>query len=434
MRKNIISILFIFSILMAAHIVLATDPLVQATFSTNPVTASPGIDGYIQMNLKNAGTVDAQSVKATVTSTDTDILISSDYRWVNIGGLAASQTSSALFKFSVLGTASTGLYRVNFEISYCKDAGTNCITTNQFAIVNVQSPSALELTSVEPSSLRPGETTEMTFTLSNKGSSTINNIVFAWTSSDEVIFPIGSGNRVIIPTIAANSEYNVVMKASATQGATSGIYPLTITIQYVDKSGTNQSITSTTGINIGEKTDFDLSMEDYSSDTLTLSVANIGISSANSVSVKIPDQIGFSVTGATSVFLGDLNPGDYTTATFEVSSRNMTQNIPMNVTQTIPSGNISEIRNMTQVMAEKNLLKVEISYTDTNGFRQTVEKEISISGATGLSAVTQFPSSFGGNIGFQKKGGLGVWLYVIIGVVVIAAVVVFFKFVKRKKK
>lgn len=440
MGKIIIPISFALLVLLTANTVLATDPLIQATFSTNPVTASPGNDGYIQMVLENTGTASAQSVKVTLTSTDAGIVIDSNYRWVDIGGLANGDTTSALFKFSVPKTTPTGLYRINFEIDYCKESGSNCRTTNQFAIIKVQSPSALEITSVEPSSLRPGEKTNMVFTLTNRGGNSIDNIIFTWTSSDSVVFPLGSGNRIIIPTIGANSEYNLSTKVFASQIATSGIYPLTISIQYVDKSGTNQTITSTAGIEIGEKTDFDLSIQDYTSDTLTFSIANIGISLANSVSIRIPNQSGFSVTGATSVFLSDLNPGDYTTVTFEVSSTNITQNIPMNMTQNIPSGrNISEIRNMTQNernmtqgMMQNNLLKVEISYTDTNGFRQVIEKEISITGATGSGMRTQFssyPSPFQ-----TKKSGLGIWLYLIIGAVAIIAVVVFFKFRKRKKK
>jgi len=411
MRKFIISISFILLILLMTNLALAAEPLVQATFSTNPVTINSGNDGYIQMTLKNTGTATAQSVKITLTSTDAGILVD-PYRWVDIGALGAGESNSALFKFSVPKTTSPGLYRINFEINYCQDS--NCRTINQFAIVNVQSPSILELTSIEPSSLSPGEKTDMIFTISNKGDSSVVNIIFTWTSSGNTILPLGSGNRVVIPMISPNSNYNISVEVSVSPSATTGIYPLSTTIQYSDKSGTNQNISSTAGIMIGGETDFDVSLQESTTNSVSLSVANIGVNPATSVAIRIPEQERFLVTGATSVFLADLNPGDYTMATFQLASRNITQTAQAR-------GNISGIRNIT----EENLLKVEISYTDTSGFRQISQKEVLVSGLGG----TQFTTSVG-----QTGNRFGIWLYVGIGVVGVVAVVLFFKFIRRKKK
>jgi len=411
MRKFIISISFILLILLMTNLALAAEPLVQATFSTNPVTINSGNDGYIQMTLKNTGTATAQSVKITLTSTDAGILVD-PYRWVDIGALGAGESNSALFKFSVPKTTSPGLYRINFEINYCQDS--NCRTINQFAIVNVQSPSILELTSIEPSSLSPGEKTDMIFTISNKGDNSVVNIIFTWTSSGNTILPLGSGNRVVIPMISPNSNYNISVEVSVSPSATTGIYPLSTTIQYSDKSGTNQNISSTAGIMIGGETDFDVSLQESTTNSVSLSVANIGVNPATSVAIRIPEQERFLVTGATSVFLADLNPGDYTMATFQLASRNITQTAQAR-------GNISGIRNIT----EENLLKVEISYTDTSGFRQISQKEVLVSGLGG----TQFTTSVG-----QTGNRFGIWLYVGIGVVGVVAVVLFFKFIRRKKK
>jgi hypothetical protein len=430
MRRTIILISFTLLILITVNTVLATDALVQATFSTNPVVASPGSDGYIQLTLKNSGSVDVQAVKATLSSNDAGIVIDPSYRLVDLGGLGAGESTSTLFKFSVPKTTSAGLYRANFEIDYCQSSGTNCREINQFAIINVQSSSTLELTSVEPSSLMPGEKTNMVFTITNKGDNSIYNIIFTWTSSSNTVLPLGSGNRIIIPVIDANSEYNVSVDASATSSATPGIYPLNTYIQYSDKSGTTQNISSITGIEIGGGTDFDVGLQESTAGSTSLSIANIGINPAASVAVRIPQQIGFSVTGVTSVFLGDLNPGDYTLASFQLSERNFTQNIPsgmQNPTQrsNITRGNITQMRNATG-----NLLNVEISYTDTNGFRQIIQKEISL---TSISSGAQFSSAFNQRFS-QRGGGIGTWVYIVIGIVVVATIVAFLKFKKRKKK
>jgi len=412
MRKNIFLLSCMLLLLITANIVLAAEPLIQATFSPNPVTANPGNDGYIQLTLKNAGTVAASRVKISRVSFDPDIIISGD--WIgDLSSLGAGDSVTSLFKFKVSEKASSGLHTLTFYIDYGADSTSRTINPN--AIVNVQSSSTLELTSIEPSSLKPGEKRNVIFTITNKGDSSVANAIFTWTSSSNTILPLGSGNRVVIPAIGANSYYNLSVEVSVSPSATPGVYPLSTTIQYSDRSGTSQNISSTAGIEIGGETDFDVSLQESTAGTVSLSVANIGVNPATSVAISIPEQDRFSVTGATSVLLGDLNAGEYTMASFQLTSRNVTQNIPAR-------GNASQIRNAT----EENFLKVEISYTDTSGFRQTVQKQVSITGS--------LLSTSAGQVKTQTRNGLGIWLYVIIGAVGIIAVVVYFKFFRRKKK
>lgn len=412
MRKSIISISFAILILTMVNSALAAEPLIQATFSPNPIVTNPGNDGYIQLTLKNSGTVAASRIKISGVSLDPDIIPSGDWTG-NLNPLGAGDSVTSLFKFKVSEKASLGLHTITFYIDYSVDSALYR-TINPNAIINVQLPSTLELTSVEPSSLRPGEKTNIVFTITNKGDSSVANVIFTWTSPSNTILPLGSGNRVVIPTIGANSYYNVSVEVSVSPSTTPGIYPLSTTIQYTDKSGTSQNISSIAGIEIGGETDFDVSLQESTAGSISLSVANIGVNPATSVAIRIPEQEGFLVTGATSVFLGDLNPGDYTIASFQLVSRNITQRTPV-------TGNVSGIRNMTK----ENLLTVEISYTDTSGFRQIVQKKVSVSGLGQMQLPTRFN---------QGGSSFRVWLYVGIGVAGVVAVVVFFKFMRRKKK
>jgi hypothetical protein len=412
MRKYIITISFVLFTLFMMNVAFAAEPLIQATFSTNPIIASPGNDGYIQLTLKNSGTVSVSRITISSVSFDSNIIPSED--WVgDLSSLAAGDSTISLFKFKVAEKASSGLHTVTFHIDYGADYVSRTIDPNM--IINVQSPSTLEFTSIDPASLKPGENRNVIFTITNKGDSSIPNVIFTWTSSGNVVLPLGSGNRVVIPSIGANSYYNLSVEVSVSPSATPGLYPLSTVIQFSDKSGTNQIINSTAGIEIGGETDFDVSLQESTAGTVSLSVANIGVNPATSVAISIPEQDRFSVTGATSVLLGDLNSGEYTMASFQLTSRNVTQNIPA-------MGNASQIRNVT----EGNLLKVEISYTDTTGFRQTVQKQVSVTGS--------LLSTSAGQVRTQTRNGLGIWLYVIIGAVGIIAVVVYFKFFRRKKK
>jgi len=389
---------------------VTTEPLVQATFSTNPTVIAPGNDGYMQLTLKNSGTAATNSIKISSVSFDPNIIPSGT--WVGeLSALGAGDSTTLLFKFHVSENAPSGLYALTFYIEYGVDSTTRTINPN--AIINVQSPSALELTSIKPSSLRPGEKTNMTFTIANKGGTSISNIVFTWTSSGNVILPLGSDNRVIIPVIGANSYYDIQTEVSVSPTTTPGIYPLSISIQYSDKSGANQAISSTAGVEIGGGTDFDVSVQDSTATSTTLAITNIGGNTAYSAIVSIPQQDNYRVTGASTTVVGNLNAGDYTLASFQITSTR--------------TANISVFNISTNM--ERNLV-VEISYTDTLGIRRTVQKEVRLS-LVGTIEGLRTRSTQGSQLQMFSGNGL---LYVGIGVVGIAAIVIFLKFRKRIKR
>jgi hypothetical protein len=262
------------------------------------------------------------------------------------------------------------------------------------------------LISINPTSLKLGEKANITFTIANKGSSQINNVVFTWSSPNNAILPLGSDNRIIIPAINTNSFYEIPLEVSVSPNAVPGLYSLSISIQYQDKTGANQSISSVAGIEIGGETDFDVSVQESTSTLTTLAITNIGTTTAYSTVVRIPQQENFRVVGSSSSVLGNLNAGDYTLVSFQI----------------LPT------RNFTQGTGRK--LLVEIYYTDAVGIRRVVEKDVEIgllsnTTFTRARTITQFQSPL--------SNGL---LYIIIGIVGILCVILFLKarkWIKRKK-
>jgi hypothetical protein len=382
--------------------VLAAEPLVQATISVYPTTISPGNDGYIQLTLRNSGTLPANRI--SISSVSWDRMIIPYGTWVgDIGALGVGDSLISLYKFSVSNNASSGLYTVTFNIEYCQDS--YCKTINPNAIITVQSPSVVELISINPTSLKLGEKANITFTIANKGSSQINNVIFTWSTQGNAILPLGSDNRIIIPVINANSFYEIPVEVSVSPNAIPGLYSLSISIQYQDKTGANQSISSVAGIEVGGETDFDVSVQESTSTLTTLAITNIGTTTAYSTVVRIPQQENFRVIGTSSNVLGNLNAGDYTLASFQIlPTRNFTQD------------------------ANRKLL-VEISYTDAVGIRRVVEKDVEI----GMFLNTTFTRTRTTQFQAPLSNGL---LYIIIGIIGIICVILFFqarKWIKRKK-
>lgn len=138
--------------------------------------------------------------------------------------------------------------------------------------------------------------------------------------------------------------------------------------------------------------------------------------------MRIPQQVNFRATGASSSNLGNLDAGDYTLASFQMTSTtNFTNGF----------GNQDDFSNMSDV-GEKNLI-VEVSYTDMLGIRRTIQKEVLFELGIGNGGASGGLYGQYGGSPYDFPGCTGT-TYIIIGVVGIIAIVAFLKLRKRKKK
>ena len=124
-----------------------------------------------------------------------------------------------------------------------------------------------------------------------------------------------------------------------------GVYNIPVKITGQNNYSTDNLI----GLVVAGITDFDVSYVETLG-SFSLNVANVGISPASAVAVNLPRQKNFSVTGSSTSVLGNLNPGDYTSAIFQI-------------TKTAGAGNV---------------LEFEIQYTDTSGQRHTITKSLPV--------------------------------------------------------
>ncbi len=159
--------------------------------------------------------------------------------------------------------------------------------------------------------------------------------------------PIGSDNRITISSIAAENYTKLPIVVMASSGISPGVYPLTITMEFYDQTGSQQTITSTVGLQISGTTTFDVVLQTSTSTSTTFAVVNTGANTASSVVVSIPQQQGYSTSGTSSASLGNLDAGDYTLASFQLSSTssNMTTQFPSfnrtGISNTPPNMNFS---------------------------------------------------------------------------------------------
>ena len=215
-------------------------------------------------------------------------------------------------------------------------------------------------------------------------------------------------------------------------------------MEFYDRTGTKQTVTSKVGLQISGTTTFDIVLQSSTSGSTTFAVVNTGANVASSVIVSIPQQMSYVATGASSASLGNLDAGDYTLATFQLSSINTTAQAPsFNRTGAggaFPGGRNFSGRNsfMNQSFSglRGNGLLVEISYTDAFGIRQTVQKQIVVSYASSgsFSSRTGTRSSTGSFTSQSQSSGSSNSLeYIIIGVAGIIIIVAIIQLGRKKK-
>jgi hypothetical protein len=406
MKKTYYVITLVFSCLLIFNIIGSTNVLaagLQVTFTTNPTLVAPGTNGYIEVNLKSiGGTISYIDISAS--SWDPNTVIPQGNWEVDVGSLDSGETYSVIYEFKVPSTASPGLYQVVFEIT-----GGNII--RQTAIIQVQDTTVLDITAVTPSSIKIGEATTLLFNITNNGGVDIQNIQFTWADQNNLILPIGADNKETIPLIAAKNHTELPITIMASSGISPGIYPLVITMEYFDQTGTKQTVTSTVGMQISGTTTFDLVVQTSTSGSTTFSVVNTGANVASSVIVSIPQQLNYQTSGVASTSLGNLDAGDYTLATFQIvsTSSNTTSQSPFfNRTGTgaPPERNFSgrnQFMNQTFTGVRGNALLVQISYTDVFGVRQTVQKQVAITSRSSFGSTSSSTSSSGTQNSFSRN-------------------------------
>ena len=435
----VLSCLFIFNTLGSINVSAAG---LQVTFTTNPTIVAPGTNGYIEVNLKSIGGA-TNYIDITASSWDPNTVISQGNWEVDVGSLDSGESYSVIYEFKVPSTASPGLYQVVFEIT-----GGN--TIRQTAVIQVQDATVLDITSVTPTSIKIGEATTLLFNITNNGGDSIQNALFTWTDQNNLILPVGADNRVTITSIAAKNHTELPITVMASSGISPGIYPLTIRIEYYDRTGTKQIVNSTVGMQISGTTTFDLVVSTSTSGSTTFSVVNTGANVASSVIVSIPSQPNYQTSGVSSASVGNLDAGDYTLATFQLISTtsNTTSQFPsFNRTGTgaPPDRNFTgrnSFMNQSFTGIRGNALLVQISYTDVFGIRQTVQQQVTISSGSSFSSFGSSTSSTGTQNSFSRSingqsqsssGSSNSLVYIAIGVV---GIIIIFGIIQlgRKKK
>ncbi|MFT4305146.1 MAG: COG1361 S-layer family protein, partial [Candidatus Woesearchaeota archaeon] len=326
-----------------------------------------------------------------------------------IGILGSYQGLSNLrierFNLLVDNNVKSGTYELKLKY-YQKDS--NFAITKTIPI-EIKSKTSAEVIHIDKDTLLPGQQNEITFTINNVGNSPLRDLRFTWNNEEKVILPIGSDNSRYITFIDIGESKEIKYNVITDSNTIPGLYELDLNLDYYDDfTNEEKNINSIAGIYIGGETNFYISLNEHSVTQTIFNIANTGINPARSVSVQIPNQQNWIISGSNSKIVGNLNPGDYTVVSFNLENV-QTDNNESNVITSSQTGSQGARRNIentqtnnvdqenriitSQRTTEGNNLRILIQYTDTQGLRKTIEKEINVISNDIISQTRTIPNS-----------------------------------------
>jgi len=352
----------------------------------DPDPAIAGDIVEVRIGVENRGGVAAENLMLELILQYPFTAVSGESNVKKIGTLKAYQTEADMkivkFKVRVDRDATAGEYEL--KIKQYEEGKTDMSVTHSINI-EVKSKESAEVIYIDKTTLIPGKQTSLKFTINNVGNAPLRDLTFSWINEDKIILPVGSDNTKYVKYIGIEEKAELKYQVIADSNAEAGLYQLDLLLIYDDAlSGTEKEVNTIAGVYVGGGTDFDIAFSESSSGTTSFTIANIGSNPAFSVSVIIPQQEGWSVSGSNSMIIGNLNTGDYTVASFGLQSsktRSLVADNQKKLTQ-------EELLAQRTNMQTQSPLKVQIAYTDTMGKRELVEKEVSMNPQNIIGATT----------------------------------------------
>ncbi len=400
----------------------------------NPDPAKSGDTFDLHFSVENTGSASVQNLTVELLQ-DYPFTVVSGNAVQSLGSIQAGQTGHTYqtFTYTVKIDKDNIQAERNVRIRYMYYGGS--WVTENFTI-HIASEEFAQIIFVDKSQVNPGQETPITFTITNVGNAPLQNLVFSWQEPSGVVLPVHSGAVRYVKYLDVGQSVELNYTVIADVNANPGLYPLNMILHSESLTdATPVELNTTAGVFVGGETDFDVAFSESSAGQTSLSVSNIGNNPAQSVSVIVPQQPNFRVSGSTSSIIGNLDKGDYTLVSFQISSTVATNLTGQGTAQGRPSSvtqNESRFRqgfgNSTfgNASAGNNPgnLRVQIDYTDTTGTRRTVEKNVLIQfrslSASGTSGTT---TGFSGRT--QSSSFIGSTAFWVILIVVIVGVGVF---------
>ena len=405
-----------------------------ANYDPDPAIAGSTVE--LRIGIENIGGATANNLMLEIVPSYPFELVSGENAVQSIGIIQGYQADSTQnikivkYRMQINKDAPAGSYEL--KVKYYEQGSGDA--TQKSLYLDVKSRESAEVIHIDRTMLVPGKQSSLKFTINNVGNSPLRDLTFNWENDDKIILPVGSDNTRYIKYIDIGEGVDLEYQVIADTNAQPGLYKLNLYLTYEDSiSNKTKKISTIAGVYVGGGTDFDIAFSESANSETSFSVANIGSNPAYSVSVIIPEQRSWSVSGSNSVIIGNLNKGDYTVASFKLKSSASTM-----ASQTMTSRNRTA-RNSTNTQGmpmqrstngSSETVLMQIAYTDTMGERKVIEKEVKL----GLqsTAATDGQMAMHGTGTVQQGSVFSDYVLYFLGITLLVGVMAHRKYRSRK--
>ena len=345
----------------------------------NPDAARPGEPVELTLSVQNIGSNNLNDISVKLNPKYPFSQTSGEALEQSISYLNARQdkNDAAVLKFRLMTDANTaeGTYDVDV-ITSAKESGSssNTIATTKSIQLEVRGKEYAQIVTINKASIDLGKEEPLEFMITNTGNSPLKNMVVSWKDPKGVILPVYSDNTKYIKHLEPNKSVTVDYSVMADVNANPGLYTLDVNLNFENYESRNETIQTTAGLFVGGATDFDVSFSESSQGQTSFSVANIGNNMAYAVKASVPEQKGYVVMGSPSTIVGNLQKGDYSIVSFNLTGSATGGNLEPTGTE----GANDTSQNSSSVSTNSKPLKFRIEYTDAKGQRIIVDKDVVI--------------------------------------------------------
>jgi hypothetical protein len=397
-----------------------------ANYDPNPAIAGNTVD--VSIGIQNTGGTTTNDLVMEIVPEYPFELVPGENAVQDVGIVQGYQAGSTenikivKYRMQINKDAPAGRYEL--KVNYYEQGSS--ASTQKSLSLDIKSKESAEVIHIDQTMIVPGKQTSLKFTINNVGNAPLRDLTFSWENDDKIILPVGSDNTKYIKYIDIGNGTDLEYQVMADTNAQPGLYKLNLHLTYQD-SMQNHSTTINTfaGVYVGGGTDFDVAFSDNSNGQMSFSVANIGSNPASSVSVMIPQQPGWRVTGSNSVIIGNLNKGDYTVAGFKLQSSTSNTTTPQDNFQnrTGRGNSTNQGRSMQrQANASSGGVLMQIAYTNTMGERMIVEKQVNM-GSQNTASADGMTTMAGRRGAVQQESILSNPIFYVIGIVALVGIV-----------
>lgn len=189
-----------------------------------------------------------------------------------------------------------------------------------------------------PSEISPGERLTISVRLENQGDKDITDISIGLDlSNNELPFiPIGSAAKKIIKEIEEDESGNVEFTLMSSPDARPDTYKIPITVSYKDGSDTIEE-KSVIGLVIESVPLLGVAVEESEIfkvnqiGDVTVRFVNKGLGDIKFLTAKLDKSANYDILSADSVYVGNIGPDDFETASFKLRFNNRIGQIPLKV-------------------------------------------------------------------------------------------------------